>query len=483
MILSKKYFFIFIALSFLFTFCLEATCEETQTLTLQDCIELGIKNNFQIKKSNYDILSAREETLQIKSQYEPMISLRVGKTDIRTSDVNPILGTVTKKETLNVGLNKKFYYTGGMLSLDWENEKDDSDSIFKSFNPSYDSNITFSYTQPLLKNFAGYNDRRTIKMSKLSEDIADLSLILLKNVLVNQVEKEYLSLNFAKENLNAQKASLERAKKLLSINKKKLEDGLLEEVDIIATEAAITIREASSLLAEDSVEDAKDSLKRIIGITNEKEYSFATETLGEFEHKKINEEETIKKATSQSPDLKIIEKIIEINSFDTLIKRNERLPSLDLVGQYGLGNISQKWGDNYSAITSGDNPTWYLGLSLNIFPLRRLASSALKQSEYAQKKNIADFEDIKLSVITECKGITRRINTQALYVNAALKSFKLQEKKLSLEEIKFNQGRSSIQWLLAYQDDLSNAEIEYHKALTDYYKAKADLALVTGEAR
>ncbi|MBA7550440.1 hypothetical protein ES705_42954 [subsurface metagenome] len=154
-----------------------------------------------------------------------------------------------------------------------------------------------------------------------------------------------------------------------------------------------------------------------------------------------------------------------------------------MVGQYGLGNISQKWGDNYSAITSGDNPTWYLGLSLNIFPLRRLASSALKQSEYAQKKNIADFEDMKLSVITECKGITRRINTQALYVNAALKSFKLQEKKLSLEEIKFNQGRSSIQWLLAYQDDLSNAEIEYHKALTDYYKAKADLALVTGEAR
>ena len=97
-------------LSLLFIFCLKAVCEETQTLTLQDCIELGIKNNLQIKKSNYDALSAKEATRQIKSQYEPMVSIEAGKTDIRTSSLNHIFVTMTKKETLNIGLNKKFYY-------------------------------------------------------------------------------------------------------------------------------------------------------------------------------------------------------------------------------------------------------------------------------------------------------------------------------------------------------------------------------------
>jgi outer membrane protein TolC len=83
----------------------------------------------------------------------------------------------------------------------------------------------------------------------------------------------------------------------------------------------------------------------------------------------------------------------------------------------------------------------------------------------------------------ECRGIARRLNTQARYVEAAKKSFEMQQKKLKLEERKFNQGRSSIQWILTYQDDLSNAEIQYYEALMGYYKAQADLKLITGVSK
>ncbi|MBN1384369.1 MAG: TolC family protein [Elusimicrobia bacterium] len=457
--------------------------EEQITLSLEKCIELGFKNNFGIKKSNYDILSSKEATEQIKSQYEPMITASVGKTDIETSGTNPLYGTKTKKDSISIGLNKKFHYTGGSLGLDWSNEKTDSDSIFQSFNPTYDSDITLSYTQPLIKNFAGNNDKKSIHISKIGSDTADLALTLQKNILANNIEKALLSLNFAEENLRIQKIFLERSKKLLAINKEKLKDGLVEEVDIIATEAAVTVREASILLAENSVKDAKDNLKKIIGLPGDKNCFFVMELPEKFEHHELHEDETIQKALKQRPDLKIIENSIEMSLFDTEVKRNERLPSLDLATRYGSSNSDKSWGDNYSAIASIDNPTWYIGLNLSIFPFRKLNSSILKQSEYEYKKNLDEREDKKLSIITECKGITRSINTQALYVKATFKALELQKKKLQLEELKFNQGRSSIQWILTYHDDLNRAEIDSLKALTEYYKAIVDLKLITGVIR
>ena len=482
----KKGVYAFFVLSLLPIPALNA--EETVNLSIEECVELGFKNNFEIKKSRYDLLSAGEQTEQLKSRYEPSITCELGKSDRETSGANPLYGTETKRDTLNAGLNKKLYPTGGLLSLEWQNEKNDSNSIFSSFdptsiNPLYDSEITLSYVQPLLKNFAGRNDKSSIRVSRLGENAADMTLFLQKNILANTIEKVYLELNFARENLKSQKTSLERAKALLAINKDKLKDGLIEEVDTIATEAAVIIREASILLAGDSVKDARDNLKRIIGLNDDKNYSFITELPAEPEHRRIAEKEIVQKALSQRPELKMLENNVNINLLNNKIKRNERLPSLDLVTQYGLNSSGEEWDDNYDSISSGDYPVWYVGLRLTVFPFKKQSGSLLRESQYSYEKSAAELEDIKLAIKTECKTITRQINTRALYVKAAMDSLKLQKKKLELEERKFAQGRSSIQWVLDFQDDLNEAEVEFYRARTDYYKAKADLKLITGENR
>ena len=95
--------------------------EDVGVLTLKDCIELGMKNNFQVTKSNYDLFSAREGTRQVKSQYEPQINCKVGRTEVRNQGMEAMSVDKTKKDMLSIGLNKKFYSSGGLLSLTWEN--------------------------------------------------------------------------------------------------------------------------------------------------------------------------------------------------------------------------------------------------------------------------------------------------------------------------------------------------------------------------
>ncbi len=476
--MKLRYLFIcFFSMCFL-TSVLKA--EDMRVLTLKDCIELGMKNNFQVKKSKYDLFSAREGTRQVKSQYEPQINCRLGRTEVKNQGMEAMNVEKTEKDMLSIGLNKKFYSSGGLLSLTWENEKSDNNYTSGNFsglaNPAYESDMTLAYSQPLVSNFAGNNNKKYMQISKSGEGIAELSLRAQKNILLNKIENAYFDLNFSGRNLEIQKVFLKRSKKLLSINKKKLKDGLLEEVDIIATEASVTLREAAILLAKDSVQNAKDKLKNIIGLPQENNYSFVVEDFAGFKHQELNKEEVIKTALLKRPDLKIIENNIEINLLTTKIKRNEKLPSLALDGQYGVNGYGEDWSDDYNSL----EPSWYVGLNLVFSPFNKQSNSLINQSEYAHKKNITESSEQKFAIITDCRNICRRINTQALYVQAVYKSLKLQEKKLKLEEVKFNQGRSSIQWILNFQDDLNRSEIEYYQALTDYYKAKADLKLITG---
>jgi len=465
----------------------QANAAEELVLNMEQCIEIAIKNNFGLKKAEYDYLFSKEVTKQVRAQYDSVISASAGRTDRESSGANPLYGQKSITDNLNLGLSKKLQNTGGTLSLAWKNTKTDSNSIFVSQfgspNPSFDSDVTLSYSQPLLKNFKGNNDKTTLKISRMAENILGTSLKLQINILVNGIEKAFFSLNFARENLRAQKMSLERSKKLLALNKEKLEDGLVEEVDIIATEAAITMREVSILAAGDSVLSAEDNLRKIAGLKADRKCRFISEAHPEFKAEAAAEEEVVKTALSRNPALKIIEKQLAINFLECKIKGNEKFPSLDFVTSYGLGNTGTSWSDNNDSLSSMDNPAWYAGFNLNYFPKNSLAKSMLKQREYTRQKSSADLEDKKSEIITECRIIARRINTSALYVAAARKSLNLQKKKLQLEEIKFSQGRSSIQWILKYQDDLSEAEIGYTRALTDYYIARADLKLITGGER
>jgi outer membrane protein TolC len=463
-----------------------AGAEETVVLSIDECIGLGMKNNLDIRKSNYDVLNAGESVEQFRSQYEPSLNLSAGKTEIKTSGANIMYGTQNITETLSLGIRKRFLNTGGALNLDFKNEMMDTNSALQAFNPSafnptYDSNVTLSYSQPLLKNFLGRNDRKNVKSMNITKNIAELSFTIQKNMLINRINKACLDLNYANKNLQSQEMLLKRSKELFALNKRKLRDGLVEEVDIIATEAAITLRESSLLLVGDTVKNAEDSLKTVIGITDDKTYRFNIDYPEEFNHTDLKEADVVKKALSNRVELKIAGNTLLMDGIKSDIEKNEKLPSLDLVARYGLGNTGREYRENYDAFNAGDYPTWYLGVNMSLNPFQKNNSSRLRQSRNTYNKDKLDIEKQKQSITDECAAVTRRINTQAAYVSAAKKALKLQKKKLALEEVKFNRGRSSVQWILAFQDDLTRAETEYNKALTDYYKAKADLILVLGE--
>jgi outer membrane protein TolC len=379
-----------------------------------------------------------------------------------------------------------FLESGGNLGINMENKRSPSAfgpalASFGAADEPYQSDVTLSYTQPLLKNVWGVNGKKSLKIIALNREMSEISLSLKKASLTNEIVKAYWDLSFARKNLQLQKNSLERAKKFHESNLRKFKDGLLEEVDIIATEASIVIREASILLAEDAVKNARDNLAKILNIKEAARYNFAVGYAEEFSHEEVDMGGALKDAAENKHEIKLARKSREMASFDTGIKKNEKLPDLNLTAQCGLNGAGAGWSEDFDEISSAENKTWYVGVNMVFYPFNKKAGSLFNKSGYSENKSEAELDLAKQNVRLLCAAAVRRVNTQSAYVQAAKKAMELQEKKLKLEEIKFNQGRSSSQFVLNYQDDLSGAQTQYYSAASEYHKAMADLKLITGK--
>ncbi len=457
-----------------------------KALSIEDCVRIGIESNFGIKSAKYDVSGAGEITARINAQYEPVLGAGLSKLNIKNTGANAVYGELIKKDSLTMSASKKLSSTGGNLSVSWENERDDSASAFKTLasapNPTYNTDLSFAYSQPLLKNFAGKNDRAAIEAAYEGEKMSAFALEISINVLAANIEKAFLELGFQKQNLQMQKKFLRHDRELLEVNKRKYSDGLIEEADLIATESAVALKEMAVLLSEDRLMNARDALRDIMGLGKNDNYVFDTVRASagiEKPGEEIKEDEVMEKAFAHRPDIKAAELKIKIDKLNKKIRKNETLPGLDFNTRYGLAGSAGNWSDDYGSF----EPNWYVGLSLKYFPANELTGSLLKSSDLVLLKDKSGLDELKSRVMKDCREITRRINTRVKYLNSAKRILELQKKKLELEEIKFQQGRSSLQWTLTFRDDLVRAEIDYMRAVTDYGKAKADLKLVTGEKR
>ena len=83
----------------------------------------------------------------------PVATLTKSSTDTKGTNVFTGGATVNTKTGLwNFGVQQAIQ-TGGNLSVGFNNNKRDTNNAFSTFNPFYNSSLSFNLTQPLLKNF------------------------------------------------------------------------------------------------------------------------------------------------------------------------------------------------------------------------------------------------------------------------------------------------------------------------------------------
>ena len=161
--------------------------------------------------------------------------------------------------------------TGGTFEVDFNNNRQTTNSVFSAFNPSFGSNLNLSLTQPLLRNFSIDSTRYQIKVAKKNWEISDVQFRQSVVNTVANVKSAYYDLIYALDNLEAQRSSLGLAQQLLGENRIKVRVGTMAPLDVVAAQSEVASREAGVIAAEAAVSDAEDTLKRAMFTSNRRE--------------------------------------------------------------------------------------------------------------------------------------------------------------------------------------------------------------------
>jgi outer membrane protein TolC len=329
-----------IALSLVLPGALAAEERPVLELSLEEAVARAMENNVDIEVERFGPQASEFSVTQAEGFYDPSLDAFSNWVDRTTPQSSAFTGGAevqTKSFNFNFGASQSLK-TGGELSLSFDNSRQDTDSIFTTFNPSYNSTITAQFVQPLLKNRKIDVGRNEIRVAKKNKQISDVQF---RQQVVNiraDVQKRYYDVIAAIDNLATSKKSLELAKKLLQENQIKVRVGTLAPLDVVEAESEVATREEGVITAEGLLEDIEDALKRTIFPEYDRQkWAVRIVPTDRFEAEPVlvDVEAALQRALEERTDLVAARLGIETSEYTVELAKDQQKPALNLIARYG----------------------------------------------------------------------------------------------------------------------------------------------------
>ncbi|MBI4040508.1 MAG: TolC family protein [Deltaproteobacteria bacterium] len=441
-------------------------------LSLDDAIAMALKNHLDIKIADLESERAQAFIHDAKSLFDVTLSSTANWTHDQDKPASTLSGRKTQTGVFNIGLSKKIPL-GTKLGVSIENTYKDSDSSVASKPTYWDPKFKISATQELLKNSFGTSDRKERRAADLFQEASLTHGRDLKENVISEISKLYWTFVAHNDIQEIQKQALDRAQKLYEANLKKIKLGTIEKTDLLASQASVLARKADLLSAQDAFHSIHEDLKRSLKVPLETSFEPKNELV--FTPKKMDAELVITRALTQNKTYHTTLKELRANELKLKIAKNNFLPEFNLEGSIAFNGLAKEFESAWSDVSHMDFPTYYYGVTLS-YPLGEHASQRtyLRQWVETEKAHLT-LEKLKDDLRYTIRQEIRTLDSQAQKVGHLFEVQKLLYEKMKEEEKKFNQGRSSINFVIQFQEDhlQSSKELIFEKL--SYQKALIDL--------
>lgn len=472
-----------------------------QSLSLEDCIRIALRNNLGIQSAVLSPRLAETQVAWAKEKFMPRLSLghsRQSNSSASYSFIEAAEKVTSRYNDVSASVWQAIP-TGGALSVSLSSYKSESNRSFQTINPRYGSTLSFSLSQPLLRNFGTKMSRREIIISMNNRDISESHLrsVLLDTVFA--VEQAYWNLIYAVENLQVMQQSLDLAKDLLSKNRREVEVGMVAPIEVLSAEAEVATREADILQAEIAVTNGEDLLKTIINLEageGGQPVQIRPSEEPNQEAIQVSLDEALKIALANRPDLQMARIGLKNKEINVAYARNQTLPDVNLYTSYwspGISGTQLLYEDDnpLTGVVVGKVPggagaslsdaiglkysNWQVGLQVSL-PVSMFTSRAqYKVSKITYEQALVDLANLEQRIFLEIRTAVRAVEINYKRVLGYRAARELAQKKLEAEEKKLKVGLSTNYVVLQYQRDLANSRTAELKSLIEYNLALAYL--------
>ncbi|MBH0186768.1 MAG: TolC family protein [Nitrospira sp.] len=479
--------------------------DRRETLSLTDAALRALQHNLDISISRHTKESRLADIVIEQSKFDPTISLN-GQFNRQVAPLNrPVLGFTAptlssiqsfdqNNTTFTADINQNLI-TGGNVDLNYSPARNNvagaqacfgrssTDPICSRggflFNPAWTGGLGLTLTQPLLRN-AGIDVNKTfIKVAQNNSDVEQHVFRDRVLTVIASVEQAYWEVVFANENLKVAQAALKAAEELLATNRAKSKAGIMSIVDVLQAETAVASRVEQVLVAERTIRDQGDQLRRLLNPSEEdlRQDILITPTDSPVTAlEPISLQETIDVAIDQRPEIIQAKKNVESGELNQQFARNQLLPTLSFQGTVGLAGLGSDYGDSFNKQFSGDFYNYGAGLVLS-YPLgnRAAISTYNKRQLEAQNAEITLIR-ARQQVIFGVREAVRRVQTDFKRIETTRSARIMAEKQLQAEQERLKVGMSTTRFVLDFQRDLATAKGNELRATVDYNKSLSNLA-------
>lgn len=426
--------------------CQPLQAQETQTITLQEAINLALENSNQLKVAENNVQESKYQERSEKADYLPSVDASMsGSRNIgRTFDQN--IGAITT----------------------------DANNSFSS---------SLSGSLPI---FSGLNNLHTLRSSQYDRRSSEENLQRIREDVIFNAASSYLQYILDQEFLKIERENLAAAEKTLEQVEAQVEVGSRPMGDLYTQESEVASIELSLVNAENNLQSSRLELIQTLRVDPLGDYEFTTPEIDEGNVASIDYDldQLVEMALENRSDLKSEELNIESIKHQLSATRGNLLPSLSLSGSIS-SNYTQRIEEfGFQDQFFDQNISRNFGLTLSIPIFNSLDRRTNVQSQEINYKNAKlNLEDTELEVIQEVNQAYNDYESYVKELDAAEKSVRAAERSYETQQERYEVGSGTLVELSDANAQYVDAQgsraqalfrVIFQQQLLDYYIGRLD---------
>ena len=477
-------------------------------LTADDAVTRALERNLDIQVLRLEPQLLDLQVAALYSTYRPTLTSSLftqGQTNLPSDQLQGGVGASANQITSdttqwNGGFQQNMRWGGGTFFANFNNTRLSTSQSTALRNPAFTSTLQAQFTQPLMRNFRIDPTRSSLLITRLQQQITDLSLRATLTTTEAAVRNAYWDLVFAVENVEAARRSLELASKLVQDNRARVEIGTMAPIDVVQAQAEEANRRQALVTAEAARRTNELALKRLIVAGTDDDLWAATLEPGDRPSpiaEPIDLEAAVRNALANRADVAIAKRALEQNEIAMKNLHNQTLPDLNLIANYNLqgrggpqyirqgigGSITDTipggYVDALRSMGTFTAPTWSFRLNFN-YPIGQSAAEAgFARARVQVSQTQAQIRQAELLVATEVTNAALTVRNTLESVQASAVARELAERRLEAAQSKFEVGMATNFEVVQAQRDLADARttelrnsLNYRKALVDFERSQ-----------
>lgn len=408
-------------------FSLAMTVFGQKKWTLEDCIQYAIENNITLQQARLQKQSATETRKQSSAALFPTLSASTNQSvGYRPWQQSGVM-TVTNG-TVNTDVTKTYY------------------------NGSYGLNASWTV-------WNGGQNINQLKMDRVSEEQADLSIEVTANSIQERIAQLYVQILYVVESVEVERQNLETSKKNEERGQLMVEVGKMSKADLAQLTAQRATDEYNIVQAQTQLAEYKLQLRQLLEITDGSDFDIATpETTDEQALATIPSLQSVyETALAQRPEIKNAKLGIESSDLQLKIAKAGWYPTFNMTAGFGTSTNSLSSNTWEKQIKTNFDASAGVGVNIPIIDGRR-TRTAVNKAKIAHEQAELDLLDQQKQLYSTIEGYWLDAWNNQQKFRAATASVESEQASYDLLSEQFHLGLKNIVELMTGKDKLIQAQ-------------------------